>query len=124
MVREKKSKALRKRAAHPTSLPLQSEEHPPRKRVRSNTVAAYLDCSVQETSKHPTPTGNDDSGKTSVHPILLVRPVTLPVGPGPTIWHLPSLLQILSHPTPNLVRQLTTSQMPSVSPLACQISRK
>ena len=60
MVRGKKSKALRKRTAHPTSIPLQSEEHPPRKRIRSNTVAAHLDHSAQDTSKHPTPTGNDD----------------------------------------------------------------
>ena len=43
MVREEKSKASRRRAAHPTSLPLQLEEHPPRKRIRSNTVAAHLD---------------------------------------------------------------------------------
>ena len=103
MVREKKSKASRRRAACPTSLSLQSEEHPPRKRIRSNTVAA-LDCSAQDTLKPPTPTGNGHSGKTSVHPILLVRLVTLPVGPGPTIWHPPSLLQIHSHPTHNLVR--------------------
>ena len=103
-VREKKSKASRRRAAHPTSLPLQSEEHPPRKRIRSNTVAAHLDRSAQDTLNPSIPTGNEHSGKTSVHLILLVRPVTLPVATGPTIWHQPSLLQILSHPTPNLVR--------------------
>ena len=103
-VREKKSKALRKRATHPMSLPLQSEEHPPRKRNRSNTVAAHLDCSAHDTLKHFTFTGNDYSGETSVHPILLVRPVTLPAGPGPTIWHPPSLLQKISHLTPDLVR--------------------
>ena len=80
-VREKKSKASRRGAAHPTSLPLPSEEHPPRKRMRSNTVAAHLDCSAQDTLKPPTSTGNDHSGKTSVHPILLVRLVTLLVGP-------------------------------------------
>ena len=68
-VREKKSKASRRRAAHPISLPLPSEEYPPRKRIRSNTVAAHLDCSAQDTSKPPTFTGNDHSGKTSVHPI-------------------------------------------------------
>ena len=102
-VREKKSKASRRRAAHPTSLPLQSEEHPPRKRIRSNTVAAHLDCSTQYTLNCSIATGNKHSGKTSVYPVLLVRLVTLPVGTGPTIWHLPSLLQILSHPTPNLV---------------------
>ena len=104
MVREKKSKASRRRAACPTSLPLQLEEHPPRKRIRSNTVAAHLDCSAQDTSKPPTPTRKEHSGKTSVQPILQVRPVTLLVGPGPTIWHPPSLLQILSNLTPDLVR--------------------
>ena len=124
MVREKKPKAHRKRAAHPTSLPLMLEEHPPRKRIRSNMVTAHLNCSVQDTLKTPTFTGNDHFGKTSAHPILLVRLVTLPVGPGPTIWHPPSLLQIISHLTPNLVRQLTTSQMPYVSPPPCHIPRK
>ena len=48
-VREKKSTALRKRAAHPKSLTLPSEEYLPRKRIRSNTVAAHLDCSIQGT---------------------------------------------------------------------------
>ena len=52
-VREKKSKASRRRAACPTSLSFQSEEHPPRKRIRSNTVAAHLNCSAQDTSKRP-----------------------------------------------------------------------
>ena len=46
MVREKKPRAPRKRAAHPTSLSLLSDEHPPRKRIRSNTVAAHLNCSA------------------------------------------------------------------------------
>ena len=123
-VREKKSTALRKRAACPTSLTLPSEEHPPRKRTRSNTVAAHLDHSIQGMSKPSTSIGNEYFGKTLVHPILLVRLVTLPVGLELIIWHLPSLLQIISHLTPDLVRQLTTSQMPSMSPLACQIPRK
>ena len=103
-VREKKPEVSRRRAACPTPLTLPLEEHPPRKRIRSNTVAAHLSHSAQDTLKPPTPTGNDHSGKTSVHPILLVRPVTLPVGPEQTIWHPPSLLQIISHLTPILVR--------------------
>ena len=103
-VREKKSTALRKRAACPTSLTLPSEEHPPRKRTRSNTVAAHLDRSIQGTSNPSTSIRNEYFGKTLVHPILLVRLVTLPVGSELTIWHPPSLLQIISHPTPNLVR--------------------
>ena len=105
-VRKKKSTALRKRAAHPKSLTLPSEEHPPRKGIRSNTVAAHLDCSIQGTSKLSTSIGIEHFG---AHPILLVRPVTLPVASEPIIWHPPSLLQIVSHPTPDLVRQLTTS---------------
>ena len=103
-MREKKSKASRGRAAQPTSLPLQLEEHPPRKRIRSNTVAAHLDHSAQDALRPPTPIRNEHSGATSIHPILPVRPVTLPVGPEPTMWHPPSLLQIISHPTPDLVR--------------------
>ena len=79
-VREKKSTALRKRAAHPKSLTISLGEHLPRKRIRPNTVAAHLDCSIQGTSKPSTSIGNEHFGKTLVHPILLVRPVTLPVG--------------------------------------------
>ena len=48
-VRDKKSTALRERAAHPKSLTLPSEEHPPRKRIRSMIVAAHLYCSIQGT---------------------------------------------------------------------------
>ena len=105
-VREKKSTALRKRATYPESLTILSEEHLPRKRIRSNTVAAPLDHSIQGTSKPSTSIGIEHFG---VHPILLVRPVTLPAGSEPIIWHLPSLLQIVSHPTPDLVKRLTTS---------------
>ena len=81
-----------------------SEGYPPRKRIRSNTVAAHLNRSAGGMLKPPTHTGNDHSGKTSVNPIPLVGPVTLPVGSETIIWHPPSLLQIISHPTPNLVR--------------------
>ena len=42
-VREKKSATLRKRTADPKSQSLMSEGYPPRKRIRSNTVAAHLD---------------------------------------------------------------------------------
>ena len=100
-VREKKSTVLRKRADCPKSLTLPSEEHLPRKRIRSNTVAAHLDCSIQGMSKPSTLIGIEHLG---AHPILLVRPVTLPVDSEPIIWHPPSLLQIVSHPTPDLVR--------------------
>ena len=91
-VREKEPTALRKRAACPKSLTISLEEHPPRKRIRSNTVAAHLNRSVQGMSKPSTFIGNEHFGKTLVHPILLVRPVTLPVGLELTIWHPPSLL--------------------------------
>ena len=68
-------------------------------------MAADLDQNAQGVLKPPPPhTGNDYSGKTSVHPILLVRLVTLPVGSEPIIWHQPSLLQIISQLTPDLVR--------------------
>ena len=45
MVREKRLKASR-RTAHPISQSLPSEGCPPRKRIRSNTVAAHLDRSA------------------------------------------------------------------------------
>ena len=102
-VREKKSTALRKRAAWPKSLTLPLEEHLPRKRIRSNTVAAHLNCCIQGTSEPSTLIGIEHFG---AHPVLLVRLVTLPIGSEPIICCIPavSLLQIVSHPTPDLVR--------------------
>ena len=38
-----KSPVFRKKETHPASLVLPSEEHPPRKRIKPNTIAALLD---------------------------------------------------------------------------------
>ena len=119
--KEKKSTALRKRAAQSTSLVLSSEENPPRKRIRPNTETALLDPNLPRKSETPITSGNLHFG---VHPILLVRSVTLPVGTEPTVWKPPTLLQIVSHPTPDLVRKLATSHVPYVSSPACQTYRK
>ena len=78
----KKSPAFRKKATHPASLVLPPEEHPPRKRIKPNTVATLLDHNSQGTSEPSTTIGIEHFG---VHPILLVRLVTLPVGTEPTI---------------------------------------
>ena len=111
-VKEKNSTALRKRAAHPTSLPLLLEE-PPLKRIKSEPEATNLNNCMQSTSDSSTIVRPDGSEKTLVHPvvhpILVVRPVTLPVGPEPIIWQPPSLLEIMFHPTPDLVRKLAIS---------------
>ena len=112
----KKSPVFRKKATHPASLVLPSEEHPPRKRIKPNTVAAFLNHSSQGTSEPSTTIGIKHF---EVHPILLVRPVTLPVRTEPTIWKPLPLLQIVSHPTPDLVERLTTSCVPYVSSPAC-----
>ena len=117
----KKSPVFRKKATHPASLVLPSEEHLPRKRIKPNIVAALLDHSSQDMSE-PSTTIRIEHFR--VHPILLVRPVTLPVGTEPTIWKPPPLLQIVSHPTPDLMKRLTTSHVPYVSSLACQTFRK
>ena len=116
----KKSPVLRKKATHPASLVLPSEEHPPRKRIKPNTVAALFDHKSQGMSEPSTTIGIEHFG---VHPILLVRSVTLPVGTEPTIWK-PPLLQIVSRPTPDLVKRLTTSHVPYMSSPACQTFRK
>ena len=102
----KKSPVFRKRTACPASLVLPLEENPPRKGIKPNTVAALLDHSSQGTSEPITTIGIEHFG---VHPILLVRLVTLPVSSEPTTWKPPPLLQIVSHPTPDLVKKLTTS---------------
>ena len=117
----KKSPVFRERTAHPASLVLPSEEHPPRKRIKSNTVAALPDHSSQDMSEPSTTIGIEHF---RVHPILLVRPVTLPVGTEPAVRKPPPLLQIVSHPTPDLVKRLTTSSVPYMSSLACQTFRK
>ena len=126
-VKEKKSTALRKRAAHPTSLTLPLEEAP-LKRIKSEPEATNLNNCMQSMSDSSTIVRPDGSEQTLVHPvvhpILVVRPVTLPVGSEPIIWQPPSLLQIVSYPTPDLVRKLATSQIPYMSSPVCQISRK
>ena len=119
--KEKKSTALRKRAARPTSLVLSSEENPPRKRIKLTTTTTPLSHNLQGTSEPSTSIGIEHFG---VSPILLIRPVPLSVGTEPAIWNPPPLLQIVSHPTPDLVRKLTTSCISYVSSPACQTYRK
>ena len=62
-VTEKKSAALRKRTAHPKSQSLRSEGYLPRKRTRSNTVAAHLNQSAQGMLKPPLILGMITLGK-------------------------------------------------------------
>ena len=119
--KEKKSTALRKTAARPTSLVLSSEENPPRKRVKPTTITTPLNHNFQGTSEPSTSIGIEHFG---VPPFLLVQPVPLSVGTEPAIWNPPPLLQIVSHPTPDLVRKLTTSCISCVSSPACQTYRK
>ena len=116
-----KSPIFRKKTAHPASLVLPSEGHPPRKRIKSSTVAALPDHSSQGTSEPSTINGIEHLG---VQPILLVRPVILPVGTEPAVWKPPPLLQIVSHPTPDLVKRPTTSCVSYMSPPACRTFRK
>ena len=105
-------KMLKKRVVRPSSLILPSEGKSPRKRSRTNTVAALLGYTSAKRPDTPIMTDSTHSG---VHPILLVRPVRLPVGIDPTTWNPPSLLQIVSHPMPELVRKLTNSCIPYVN---------
>ena len=112
---------FRKKETHPASLVLPLEDHPPRKRVKPTTVTTHLNHNFQSTSEHSTTIGIEHFG---VPPYLLVRPVTLPIGTEPTIWKPPPLLQILSCPTPDLVKRLTTSHVSYVSSPDCQTFRK
>ena len=111
------SKVFKKRVVRPSSLILPSEGKPSRKRSRPNTVAALLDYT---STKRPDTLIMTDSTHSGVHPVLLVRPVRLPVGIDPTTWNPPSLLQIVSHPMPELVRKLTNSCIPYVNSPVCQ----
>ena len=117
----KNSPVFRKKATHPASLVSPQEEHPPRKRIKPTTVTTHLNHNLQGTLEPSTTIGIEHFG---VPPFLLVRSVTLPVGTEPTIWKPPPLLQIVSHPTPDLVKRLTTSCVSYVSSLDCQTFRK
>ena len=117
----KKSPVFREKVTHPASSVLPLEEHPPRKRIKPNTVATLLDHNSQGMSEPSTTIGIEHFG---VPPFLLVRPVTLPADTEPTIWKPPPLLQIVSRPTPDLVKRLTTSHVSFVSSPACQTFRK
>ena len=115
--KDQNSKMLKKRVIRPSSLILPSERKSPRKKSRTNTVAALLDYT---SAKRPDTPITTDSTHSGVHPILLVRPVRLPVGIDPTTWNPPSLLQIVPHPTPELVRKLANSRIPYVNSPTCQ----
>ena len=117
----KNSPVFRKKATHPASLVLPLEEYPQRKRIKPTTVATLLDHNSQGTSEPSTAIRIEHFG---VPPFLLVRLVTLPVGTEPTIWKPPPLLQIVSRPTPDLVKRLTTSHVSYVSSPASQTFRK
>ena len=119
--KDQNSKMFKKRVVRPLSLILPSEGNSPRKRSRPNTVAALLDYTSAKRPDTPITTANTHSG---VHPILLVRPVRLPVGTDPATLNPPSLLQIVSRPTPELVRKLTSSRISYVNSPVCQKYRK
>ena len=119
--KDQNSKALKKRVVRPSSLIIPSERKPSRKRSRPNTVATLLDYTSTRRPDTPITTDSTHSG---VHPILLVRPVRLPVGINPTTWNPPSLLQIVSHPMPKLVRKLSNSRIPYVNSPVCQKGAK
>ena len=118
---DQNSKTFRKRAFRPSSLTLSSERKLPRKRSKTNTVAALLDNTSDKRQDTPITTDNTQSG---ARPILLVRPVRLPVGTDQVTWSPPSLLQIVPRPTPELVRKLTNSRIPYVSSPVSQKSTK
>ena len=90
--KDQNSKMFKKRVVRPSSLILPSEGKSPRKRSRPNRVAALLDYTLAKRPDNPITTDNRHSG---VHPILLVRPVRLPVGMEPATLNPPSLLQIV-----------------------------
>ena len=119
--KDQNSKTLKKRVVRPSSLILSSEGNPSRKRSRPDTVAALLDYTSAKRPDTPIMTDNTHS---EVHPILLVRPVRLPVGTEPATLNPPSLLQIVSHPTPELVRKLTNSNISYVNSPVCQKYKK
>ena len=115
--KDQNSKTLMKRVVRRSSLILPSEGKSPRKRSRTNTVAALLDYT---SAKRPDTPITMDSTHSGVHPVLLVRPIRWPVDIDPTTWNPPSLLQIVSHPMPELVRKLTNSHIPYVNSPVCQ----
>ena len=88
--KDQNSKTLKKRVVRPSSLILPSEGKSPRKKSRTNTVAALLDYTSAKRPDTPITTDNTHSG---AHPILLVRLVRLPVGTDTTTWNRPNHLE-------------------------------
>ena len=119
--KDQNSKTLTEKVVRPSSLILPSEGKLPRKRSRTNTVAALLGNSSVKRQDTPITKDNTLSG---AQPILLVRPVRLPVGTDQVTWSPPSLLQIVPRPTPELVRKLTNSRIPYVDSPVSQKSTK
>ena len=119
--KDQNSKTLTKRVVRPSSLILPSEGKSPRKRSGTNTVAALLDDTSAKRQDTPITIDKTHAG---AHPILLVRPVRLPVGTDQVTWSPPSLLQIVPRPTPELVRKLTNSRIPYVNSPVSQKSTK
>ena len=117
----KNSPVFRKKATHPASLILPLEEHPPRKRIKPTTVTTHLNQNSQGMSEPSTTIGIEHFG---VPPFLLGRPITLPIGTEPTIWKPPPLLQIVSCPTPDLVKRPTTSHVSYINSPDCQTLSK
>ena len=85
--KDQNSKVLKKRVIRPSSLIIPSEGKSSRKRSRPNTVAALLDYT---SAKRPDTPITTDSTPSGVNPILLVRPVRLPVGIDSTTLNPPS----------------------------------
>ena len=63
----------------------------------------------------PTPVQGDLSKGNVSCPVILVRPIAYPPETTRVTWYPPPLLQIVTRPTQDLVKRLTTSHLPYVS---------
>ena len=109
---DKNSETIKRGIARPASLALPSEKDLPCKRSKSNTVATLLETQTTKKPDTPIPTDITHFG---IHPVLLFET---------TLITPPSLLHIVPHPTPELVRKLTNSRISYVNPPVCQRTKK
>ena len=109
---EENSGTHKRGITRPASLALTSEKDLPCKRSKSNTVAALLETKTTEKPDTPIPIDITHFG---THPVLLLETAFLEP---------PSLLHIVSHPTPELVKKLTNSRLPYVNPPVCRRTKK
>ena len=74
-----------------------------KRKSKKSSIASLLKTKT-ETLKEPSKTDRENTEALRPTPVLLIRPIHISKAQSPITWNPPSLLQIVSRPTPDLVR--------------------